>query len=346
MTTHQPYTINIDSYSGIFGGKACTNYTKLFHDLQRKLTETQPTQMKQYNTGVIVARFQTPKLHEGHRSLLAAALSECENVIVFLGVSVVQDSTKNPLDFKTRAMMIKNFNDGITVLPLMDSFSDEIWSKELDKKIREVSPLGSVRFFAGRDSFKEGYKGSHKVEYITVKGMLSGTDMRAAVAQSPKGTDDFRAGVIYGKANQWPKMHPTVDIAVYRDTEDGREILMGKKPGERDWRLIGGFMDPDLDETAEGAAKRECGEETGGNMEIDEPEYVCTMKIDDWRYRTERNKIMTTFFCAKYLFGPVVGSDDLAEVGWVKLKHIKDGTAKVTKGHTNLLTKLFTKWRI
>ena len=49
-------------------------------------------------TGVIIARFQTPALHEGHLSLIRQVKQKHNRLIIVLGVSPVKGSRKNPLD--------------------------------------------------------------------------------------------------------------------------------------------------------------------------------------------------------------------------------------------------------
>ena len=50
-------------------------------------------------------------------------------------------------------------------------------------------------------------------------------------------------------------------------------------------------------------AVREVMEETGAD--IGQPRYVWSGIVDDWRYRDESDKILTTLFEAPYIFGPV-----------------------------------------
>ena len=52
--------------------------------------------------GVIIARFQSPYLHEGHKALLESVKINHSKTIIVLGVSPVLGSRKNPLDYHTR----------------------------------------------------------------------------------------------------------------------------------------------------------------------------------------------------------------------------------------------------
>lgn len=55
-----------------------------------------------FEVGVIIGRFQTNKLHEGHINLISHVLSNHKKTIILLGVSRVQNTKKNPLDFASR----------------------------------------------------------------------------------------------------------------------------------------------------------------------------------------------------------------------------------------------------
>jgi bifunctional NMN adenylyltransferase/nudix hydrolase len=41
--------------------------------------------------------------------------------------------------------------------------------------------------------------------------------------------------------------------------------------------------------------------------------------VDDWRYRHEIDKIMTTVFVAYYMFGAIQPDDDIEELRWFPL---------------------------
>lgn len=48
---------------------------------------------------VIIGRFQTPYLHEGHLDLLKQARNHSENVLVLIGTTSATGTDKNPLPF-------------------------------------------------------------------------------------------------------------------------------------------------------------------------------------------------------------------------------------------------------
>lgn len=265
--------------------------------------------------GVIIGRFQTPELHSEHIKLIQYVLDRHEKVILFLGISPTLANKKHPMDFITRKYMIEEqFSiSKLIIMPLSDNKSDEIWSKQLDSKIKEVFPLGSVTIYGSRDSFIPYYKGVNKTLELQPDVFVSATDIRELASKKVISSPEFRAGIIYSVYNQFPVVYSTVDIAIIKDDE----ILLGQKLGENEWRFIGGFVD-NTDESDEAAAKREALEETG--LEVADLEYICSMPVNDWRYRRIKDRsIMTRFFKAKYIFGCPTPQDDINALKWFKL---------------------------
>lgn len=265
--------------------------------------------------GVIVGCFQVPELHAGHVELIQRVVDNHKRVAIFLGVTPVLVTKKNPLDFITRKEMILKVFPNVTILALPDKPNDSDWSLELDKRIREIFPMGEVLLYGGRDSFSGAYTGSFETTEIEQIANFSGTEMRKEVSMETKASPDFRAGVIFAAYNQYPKVFPTVDVAIMR----GDEVLLGRKSHQTLFRFIGGFVDP-TDDNFEQAAQREAQEETG--IEVDNLQYVGTARIDDWRYRHEVDKIITTLFTADYVTGNATAQDDIAEIKWFKINDL------------------------
>ena len=263
--------------------------------------------------GVIVGRFQVPELHAGHVELIQRVVDNHKRVAIFLGVTPVLVTKKNPLDFITRKEMILKVFPNITILALPDKPNDSDWSLELDKRIREIFPIGEALLYGGRDSFEGVYTGSFETTEIEQIANFSGTEMRKEVSLETKASPDFRAGVIFAAYNQYPKVFPTVDVAIMR----GDEVLLGRKSHQTLFRFIGGFVDP-TDDNFEQASQREAQEETG--VEVDNLQYIGTARIDDWRYRHEVDKIITTLFTADYVAGNATAQDDIAEIKWFKIR--------------------------
>ena len=285
-----------------------------------------PEKIEKRGCGVIVGRFQLPNLHEAHVELIRNVTMRHSKVIVFLGVSRVLGSKRNPLDFIARKQMIEKKFPGVHVVALPDQRDDARWSAYLDERVREICPQGSVTLYGGRDSFMSHYRGNIKdLVELEQKVYVSATQIRNEVADTIKADPNFRAGVIWANANRFDHVYPTVDIAIVRayfakpDANPVIEVLLARKPAEDQYRFVGGFADP-KDNSYEMAAKREAREETG--LELGDPVYLTSGKIDDWRYQAESDKIISLFFAAEYVFGQPQPQDDISELRWFVLKDV------------------------
>jgi len=270
-------------------------------------------------TGVIIARFQTPYLHEGHKYLIDEIRSKHNKIVIVLGVSPVKGSRRNPFDFYTRERLLKQYAPELMVLPLSDHPSDETWSKNLDTLLQNTFPSESFILYGSRDSFMPYYKGHLQTVALPEFGEHSATAIRNENSDKVLDSVDFRMGINYAFQNTYSKVYPTVDIAVLK--EGDTQVLLGKKHNAPEWRFPGGFTDP-TDDNYETAARRELQEECG-DLEINAMQYVGSAKIDDWRYRSEEDKIMTLFFKTQWVFGHEKANDDLKELGWFPVKELQ-----------------------
>lgn len=263
------------------------------------------------DVGVLVGRFQVPELHEGHRDVLDHVARSHDKFIVFLGNNATQIATaSNPLDFVARKQMIEAEYPEAIVLYIEDMWSDELWSRKLDEQIKNIcGPRQTVMLYGSRDSFISHYTGKHPTKELEAEKKISGTEVRKAVRRRrPKNSVEWREGAVWAATQRYDTTYPTVDIAVFDQT--GTRIILGRKPFETMWRLAGGFAEP-WSETYEVDARREAGEEL--NIEITDPEYVGSFKVNDWRYVGERDQIKTIVFAAKRLFGELRAGDDIEE---------------------------------
>ena len=292
---------------------------------------------KKGTIGVVVARVQTPELHEGHTSLINHVMANHSNVIVFLGIPRIQNTEKNSLDFSTRKLMIQGTYPKVIVLPLEDNRSDEKWSSNLDSFVRTLFPDKKAVLYGSRDSFLPHYHGSHYTEAFPAVGDHNATELRAIAADTPLPSKDFRCGVIYGIAKQRPVTYPTVDVVVV----DGDKILLGRKPTETLFRFVGGFVDR-TDKDWEMAARRELYEET--KLSALGMEYVCSQAIKDWRYAGLKNGIMTTLFMthAWDQMGKPEASDDIQELKWFNIKDLYSVTTEPNQGDGHIPKRNYT----
>jgi bifunctional NMN adenylyltransferase/nudix hydrolase len=293
-------------------------------------------------TAVIIARFQTPYLHEGHKELIAQVKQNHAKLIILLGVSPIKGSRKNPYDYYTREKMIKKDYPEVVVLPISDNPSDKIWSENLDNLLKSVFSAEQFCLYGSRDSFIPYYSGKFETVELPEHGDYNATELRKQYADKVFDSNDFRAGILYAYYNQYPKVYPTVDVALFRNNRS--EILLGKKAINNKWRFVGGFSDPE-DACYEDAAKRELTEECG-EMQTTAMQYETSAKINDWRYRSEVDKIITLLFSCDFIEGEPQAQDDIADLAWFKLTDlplmIKDDS--VSEEHVDLFNFITGKY--
>lgn len=258
---------------------------------------------------VIIGRFQTPHLTEGHLKIFEEARKNSHRILVLIGMTSAMGTDKNPLSYEMRQQMIddKISDDYMLIFkPLHDCASDKDWSDQVDKLINECGD-NEVVIFGGRDnSIESCYSGIHKVTIIDELPNHSATALRKKIAKNPVYGYNARAGIIHHIENRYPIVYSTVDVAItWGRNEYGLAdyILMGKK-GDK-FNFIGGFVDP-LDESLFEAARREAYEETG--FQIDNYSngfvhfnYQFSHKVEDKRYSNTKDSIMTHLFSVTML---------------------------------------------
>lgn len=273
-----------------------------------------------HDVGVIVARFQVHELHAAHIDLIQSVCDRHDKVLVFLGLSPVRGTRENPLDFEARKQMVLDRFPQVNVLYIKDQASDEVWSQKLDETIGDITtPNQSVVLYGSRDSFIRHYTGKFPTLELEAEKVISGSEIRKTISKSSaKSSSDFRAGVVWAAYARFPTCYTTVDVAIFN--EERSKILLGRKANEKLYRLIGGFADP-RSPSFEADARREVMEET--HLQITDPVYIGSFRIDDWRYRGEVDCIKTLLFVAQRQFGNPKPDDDIAEVRWFDITELK-----------------------
>jgi len=287
--------------------------------------------------GVVVGRFHVAELHQGHKHLISYVSSKNRHLLVVVGTTRSLPTKRNPLPFEMRRTMIHKEFPHAVIVPLYDHPSNKEWDSALDELVEKLFPDASVTMYGSRDSFLSSYNGRHKKEEIKPIPSVSGTEYRSKTAKKIFESKAFRYGVIHAITSRPPIPYPTVDIAVVR-TKTREVLLAGKKEDGGKLRFIGGFFDAALDKSFEEAARRETFEETGG-LETDEYRILGSSIIDDWRYRDTDDRVITTFFRAKYIFGVPKASDDIDLLKWVSYEKVMENIAETHKPLGEMLMK-------
>lgn len=290
--------------------------------------------------GAIVMRCQEDKLHTGHKYLIEKVQSVSDKVVILLGCCVPKLTRRNPLDFETRKMMVKESFSNVTILPVYDNKSDEQWSENLDDILDKLSwteteglndnvdpkdhEITEITLHHSRDSFRSHYSGDYPCKEWDALGDDNATEIRNKIGEmGPWAGDAFRRGVIYASQQPYPKVYATVDMFVYNHKTN--KFLAGRRKNSDEWRLLGGFSDP-TDGSFKITARRELKEESGLNIPLGNFEVIDSFKIDDWRYRNDVDQIITTLFWVDYDGDQECkGADDIEELQWVDLAVLGGG---------------------
>lgn len=285
------------------------------------------------DVGVIIGRFQVHNLHHAHLDLIRTVTERHDKVILFIGLSPLKATKNNPLDFESRKKMIESQFPNVLIVYIKDCKDDKVWSKRIDTQIKDlIGANHSVVLYGSRDSFIKYYTGCFKTMELVPESFISGSELRKDISRTIMNTPEFRAGAIWATQQSYSVCYPTVDIAIV--DENCEKVLLARKPDESEFRFIGGFATPNSS-CFEEDARREVQEETG--IEITDPIYIGSFKIDDWRYKSEESKIKTLFFVAKYFSGRPEADDDICEVKWFTINQLKP--ENIVKEHRELLNK-------
>lgn len=285
------------------------------------------------SVGVLVGRFQVSELTDGHKALFDSVIARHTKTICIIGLSQLKATKSNPLDFEARRKMISEVYPNINIFYIKDTAENPRWSSQLDEIIStHTPPSQKVVLYGSRDSFIKYYSGRYATMELIQESFVSGTEDRLNNAFNVSDSKDFRKGVIWATQNQYDSCFPTVDIAIYNPSNDA--VLLARKPHESKFRFVGGFVDPKGDTSKpsflEMNAKREVIEET--HVETDNYKYIGSFLVDDWRYRSERSKIVTTLFEATYIFGTPTPDDDICELRYLYIKDLHEYNNNNTLG--------------
>ncbi|MFN4254834.1 MAG: NUDIX hydrolase [Saprospiraceae bacterium] len=271
---------------------------------------------KKTGTGIVVGRFQTIELTKLHVQLIDYVREKHGRTLVFLA-SNPAPSDRHPIEWEFRwQMFVEVFGEKVEVFEMPDLQDDRVWSQELDRRILEQKPEGTVTLYGARRDFVERYSGSHQTEVLEPDEADAPDEI---VLEGVRSGRDFRAGLLYATLRRFPTVYPTVDIAVFRN--DYRELLLARKSGEGKYRFPGGFTDPS-DESYEEAVLRELGEECG-DLEVRDLIYLGSARVDDWRYRDSMDSVMTHLYACELVDGTPSPDDDIAELRWFDASKIK-----------------------
>jgi len=271
--------------------------------------------------GVMIGRYQIDDLHAGHVACIDEVSRRHRRVLILIGDRDTPPTDVLPLPAFIRQQMLTEKFPGVTVIPIMDNESDEVWSKGVDAIVKMMAGPNGAVLYSGRDGFIPHYKGRYPtVELDMQVNELSATERRAWVAKNPPvNSADFRAGMIYQMQHLIPRTYEAVDTAMLRVTNTNDvEVLLVRKPLAERWRFPGGHVEGT--ELTMNAARREMQEETGLVFES-HPKLIGEYLVDDWRVRDTKKAFYRTFLYAGwYSWGTAKAADDVQDAKWFSVR--------------------------
>jgi bifunctional NMN adenylyltransferase/nudix hydrolase len=266
--------------------------------------------------GVVVARFQVPALHEGHRYILEYVLERHKTALVILGCSPIM-TDRNPLSFEIRQGMIESAYPQKFTIVSSDSLpsSYEERSRRIDEVIRNKFPNRQAVIYGSRDSFVHTYRGVFETHEVPTVFSGSATEIREKVDVID--SVDFRSGIIYANLHRKRVGYPTVDVAILDSTSE-QVLLVGKKDEEGKLRFPGVFFDPELDDSYESAGVRCIAKEVPGII-VEPMQIARSLRINDWRFRKTHDQVVTILLKTTYVSGEVVLGSGVDSLQWINL---------------------------
>ncbi len=268
----------------------------------------------EYQIGCMCGRFQVHELHDAHKNLIDQVVNNHKKVILFLGVAAITPSKRNPLDFDTRKRMIQQEYPNITIVPLPDMESDIDWSKEMDKRIREIFPHGNVLLYGGRDSFIPYYSGVFDTKELEQYTFISGTEVRKKISEEIKNSSDFRSGIIYNSYNQDDKVLTYIDISVL-NSKINRELIINKTK-----KSIGDYINTN-DNSLEESCYRILKDKIGLSEDFNTLKfrYIKSKPHTDWKYKNI-SKIVSILYEVDITQVELDPSNEIYELTWEEIQ--------------------------
>ena len=268
----------------------------------------------------IIMSLQTPVVDDFYKSLVHSVQLDNKDakldLIIYTPAVVASKNT--PFEYKTVEWMAVCAFDGVfsKIQQIKDCNDHEKWCSDLDALV----PEGAVIY-----EFDDAILSAHEYDKLgkrEVKILNSGLAAHEQELREKNDSEtqnlDFRRGMMHAVSIQYDTVFPTVDCVIFQD-DTLSKIYMARKPDEKKWRFIGGFADPN-DTSYSCAARREAKEETG--LDCVCFDWIGSAKIDDWRYRSERNKIITNIFAMKVVGGTPKPDDDIKEIKLVDVNEL------------------------
>lgn len=294
---------------------------------------------------MFVGRFQTNVISEEYYNHVMEVSKNVDTLHFIVCLSALPCSKNNPLDFNARELMINEAfgHNGkiVNITYVKDTALNDVWSEEFDKQVSIYAKHYELKNIYGKQtSFINNYNGKY-LKYVIPFDIESSYN---AISKTTNKNKDFRDGAIWACNTRYTCLYQAVDIAVFNDKN---QLLLARKPKEVKFRFVGGFVDPDSNfessNLLERNAARELHEEASLLYPPEDFKYIGSFMINDWRYKNEIDKVMSSLFIVKFNGGIPIPNDDICELKWVDIEMLSDPNnckmveQNIMSGHIPLL---------
>lgn len=129
--------------------------------------------------GVVIGRFQTDELHEGHLYLINFVRHRHEQVLILVGDREGRPTARDPYPFSIRKAVLQQPFPDVTIKRLVDSpISNVHWSETVDAAISATANGSDAVLYGSRDSFIPAYTGGYDTYEVPALSGCSATKRR------------------------------------------------------------------------------------------------------------------------------------------------------------------------
>ena len=144
-----------------------------------------------HKVGLYIGRFQP--FHKGHKSIVEAALKQCDRLIIGIGSSQETRTKRNPFSYEEREQMIlrsffaEELYSRIIIIPIPDrtEYSDDAsWGQYVLDYVWQLCGLRPSINFSGREQCRSTWFDGIDIEEVVIERNIipfSATELRQAL---------------------------------------------------------------------------------------------------------------------------------------------------------------------
>ena len=144
-----------------------------------------------HKVGLYIGRFQP--FHKGHKSIVEAALKQCDRLVIGIGSSQEERTKRNPFSYKEREQMIlrsflaEELYSRIIIIPIPDrtEYSDDAsWGQYVLDCVWQLVGLRPSINFSGREQCRSTWFEGIDIEEVIIERNIipfSATELRQAI---------------------------------------------------------------------------------------------------------------------------------------------------------------------